>query len=89
MKELTKKCIIVHENGIIQIKETNFSDRCTPGNGFEFAEFDTVEELEKYISENNLITQEEAIATKTAMLGGENVSIKQYMFDDEVVILDK
>lgn len=60
MKELRKKCIVIYKDNVISIKEINFTGRCYPGNGFEFAEFDTVEELDAFIKDKELIEVSEA-----------------------------
>lgn len=64
--ELTKQYIITHKNEVIQNIDLNNTGRCFPGEGFEFAEFDTKEELDSYVESNNLITKDEAIETMVA-----------------------
>lgn len=86
--ELTKKCVITHKNGVIQIKEIDFTGKCIPGKGFNFAEFDTEEELKKYIMDNTLITQEEAVTLKKAYLNDIEVDINYHLFDDNIVLVD-
>jgi|GEM_PF-3218107 len=80
MVELTKNCIVVHRNGIIQIMEINFKGKCTPGKGFDSAEFDTEELLNEYIASNNLITRDEAI-NKIAVLDNQIVDTEKYLYD--------
>lgn len=86
---LTKKFVITHKNGVIQIKEKDFHCKLTPGNGFSFAEFDTVEDLENYIRDNKLISMEDALNTKDAFIGDTKVDINEYIFDNQVFLKDK
>ena len=57
MKELNKKYIVIHKDNIISIKETNFTGRCYPGEGFEYSEFDSEEELNEFIIEKELVEE--------------------------------
>lgn len=78
--ELNKKCIITHKNGVIQVKETDFTGKCMPGNGFDSAEFDTEESLNEYINSLHLITRDEAI-NKVAVLNNQIVETEKYLYD--------
>ena len=80
MIELTKKCIVTHKNGIVQTKETNFTGRCYPGNGFDSAEFDSEASLNEYINSLHLITRDEAI-NKVAVLNNQIVDTEKYLYD--------
>lgn len=51
---LYKKCVIVYTvDGYIVLKDYN-NQQCWPGVGKLYAEFDTEQELEDFITENNL-----------------------------------
>lgn len=78
--ELKKKCVVTHKNGVIQVKETDFTGKCMPGNGFDSAEFDTEESLNEYINSLHLITRDEAI-NKVAVLNNQIVETEKYMYD--------
>ena len=80
MEELNKKYIVIHKNNIISVKETNFTGRCYPGNGFDSAEFDTEESLNEYIKSLHLISRDEAI-TKVAVLNNQIVDTEKYLYD--------
>lgn len=80
MIELTKKCFVTHRNGVIQVKEIGFTGRCMPGNGFDFAEFDTEASLNEYINSLHLITRDEAI-NKVAVLNNQIVETEKYLYD--------
>lgn len=52
---LTKKYIVVYtDDNFIIVRDDN-NVQCWPGAGKLYAEFDTVEELDSFISENNLV----------------------------------
>jgi hypothetical protein len=57
MKELTKKYWVLFEG--TSIKNSDYMDeqsgKCYPGIGVEYAEFDTLEELEAFVQANNLV----------------------------------
>lgn len=59
MEVFKKKCYVTYKNRCIQIKETNNTGSCYVGNHFYGSEFDTEEELNKFVSDNELITLDE------------------------------
>lgn len=78
---LTKQFIITYRNGVMQALDTENEGKCNVGNGFLGVEFNSIEELDAYIKDNNLITIEEAIQTKTAVLDNKIVDTATYVFD--------
>ena len=56
MIELTKKYWVLYEG--TSIKNSDYRDeqagKCYPGEGVEYAEFDTFEELDAFVKANNL-----------------------------------
>lgn len=78
---LTKQFILTHANGVIQVRDYENTGKCNVGKGFTGVEFDTSEELDAYVAEHNLITIEEAIETKVAVLNGEIADTATYVFD--------
>lgn len=59
MEIFKKKCYVTYKNRCIQIKETNNTGTCYVGKCFYGAEFDSEEELNKFILDNELITLDE------------------------------
>jgi hypothetical protein len=57
MIQLTKSYWVLYEG--TSIKNSDYRDeqtgKCYPGDGVQYAEFDTLEELEAFIKANNLV----------------------------------
>jgi hypothetical protein len=57
MIELTKKYWVLYEGN--SIKNEDYMDeqtgKCYPGDGVQYAEFDSLDELEAFIQTNNLV----------------------------------
>lgn len=62
MKKLTKQFIVVYNNNKIVVKSTTNSETFV-GNGNEGVEFDSNEELEEFIEQNNLTDPDEPATT--------------------------
>jgi hypothetical protein len=57
MIELTKRYWVIYEGTSIKNSDymTEQTGKCYPGDGVEYAEFDTLEELDAFVQSNNLV----------------------------------
>jgi hypothetical protein len=57
MIELTKKYWVLYEGTSIKNEDymNEQSGKCYPGVGIQYAEFDTLDELEAFVQSNNLV----------------------------------
>lgn len=87
MEVFKKKCYVTYKNRCIQIKEINNTGTCYVGKCFYGAEFDSEEELNNFILENDLVTLEEIESMYNVYYMDELVDvekIREHIFSDDI-----